>query len=130
MDINITFPGEKRVAAHFNGFTVETDQPVDQGGGGTAPDPFNLFFVSLATCVGYYAMNFCLQRKIPIADLDVKMRTERDEEKKRITKVVFDVVLPADFPAKYEAALIRSIGLCTVKRHLDNPPEFETNILK
>jgi len=130
MDITITFPGEKRVAAHFNGYTVETDQPTDQGGGGTAPDPFNLFFVSIATCVGYYAMNFCLERHIPTRGLNVKMRTKRDEEKKLTTKIVFDVSLPDDFPAKYEAALVRTIGLCTVKKHLDNPPEFETNILK
>lgn len=130
MDIDISFPGGKKVAAAFNGFTVDTDQPVEQGGGGTAPDPFELFFASIATCVGYYAMNFCMERDIPIGDLVVKMRTERDEEKKMVTKIVFDITLPADFPAKYQAALIRSVGLCTVKKHLQNPPEFETNIVR
>ncbi len=130
MDIDVAFSGDKRVAARFKGFTVETDQPVSQGGGGTAPDPFDLFFASIAACAGYYAMNFCLERNIPIGDLGVKMRTVRDEEKKMTTKIVIDIALPADFPEKYEAALVRSVGLCTVKKHLDNPPEFETNILK
>jgi len=130
MDIDISFPGGKKVAATFNGFTVETDQPVKQGGGGTAPDPFELFFASIATCVGYYAMNFCLERNIPIGDLVVKMRTERDEEKKMTSKIAFDITLPANFPAKYQAALIRSVGLCTVKKHMQNPPEFETNIIR
>lgn len=130
MDIDVAFSSGKRVAARFKGFTVETDQPVSQGGGGSAPDPFDLFFASIATCAGYYAMNFCLERNIPIGDLKVKMRTVSDEEKKMTTKIVVDITLPADFPDKYEAALVRSVGLCTVKKHLDNPPEFETNILK
>lgn len=130
MDIDISFPDGKKVAASFNGFTVETDQPVNQGGGGTAPDPFDLFFASIATCVGYYAMNFCVERNIPIGDLVVKMRTERDEEKKMTSKIVFDITLPSGFPEKYQAALIRSIGLCTVKKHIQNPPEFVTNIVR
>jgi ribosomal protein S12 methylthiotransferase accessory factor len=130
MDISITFPGDKRVAAHFNGFTVVMDQPVAQGGGGTAPDPFDLFFASIAACAAYYARNFCLERNIPTDGLDVSMRTERDEKKKMTTKIVINVKLPADFPSKYEAALFRSIELCTVKKHIENPPEFETNILK
>ena len=130
MDIDISFLGGKRVAASFNGFTVETDQPVKQGGGGTAPDPFELFFASIATCVGYYAMHFCVERNIPIDDLVVKMRTERDEEKKMTSKIAFDITLPTDFPAKYQSTLIRSVGLCTVKKHMQNPPEFETNIVR
>jgi putative redox protein len=130
MDIDITFPGDKRVAAHFNGYTVTTDQPVAQGGGGTAPDPFDLFFASIATCAAYYAMNFCLERNISIDGLDVKMHTVRDETKKMTTRIVIDVKLPVDFPAKYEAAVVRSIGLCTVKRHMENPPEFMTNLLR
>jgi ribosomal protein S12 methylthiotransferase accessory factor len=129
MDLDISFPGGKKVAATFEGFTVETDQSVKQGGGGTAPDPFQLFCASIATCMGWYAMNFCVERNIPTDELAVKMRTVRDEEKKMTTKIIIDITLPADFPAKYHAALIRSVGLCTVKKHMHNPPEFETNIV-
>ncbi len=35
------------------------------------------------------------------------------------------ITLPKDFPEQYRAALIRSVELCTVKRHIANPPEFE-----
>jgi ribosomal protein S12 methylthiotransferase accessory factor len=34
------------------------------------------------------------------------------------------VELPSDFPMKYKKALLHTIDLCTVKRHLFDPPEF------
>jgi ribosomal protein S12 methylthiotransferase accessory factor len=128
MDVDIAFPGDKKVTASFNGFMVETDQPVSQGGEGAAPDPFELFIASIATCTGYYALNFCLMRNIPISGLGLTMRTARDEEKKMTGKIVIEIVLPSDFPSKYESALVRAVGLCTVKKHIQNPPEFEIYI--
>lgn len=128
MEIDISYPGGKRVAATFNGFTVETDQSEEQGGGGSAPDPFQLFFASIATCTGWYAMNFCLKRNIPIDGLAIKMRTEKEEDKKMTGKIIIDITPPAGFPAKYHAPLIRAVGSCTVKKHIEDPPEFEVHI--
>lgn len=34
-DITVTFPGGKRVDAHYDGRTVETDQSVKNGGEGS-----------------------------------------------------------------------------------------------
>jgi len=39
-----------------------------------------------------------------------------------VSEVRLTIHVPADFPRKYEAALIRSAELCAVKRHLENPP--------
>ena len=38
MEMEITFPGGARVDANFGGMTVKTDQPVQGGGQGSAPD--------------------------------------------------------------------------------------------
>ena len=50
----VTFPGGKRVDAEYGGFTVRTDQPPQSGGEGSAPQPFDLFLASIATCAGIY----------------------------------------------------------------------------
>ncbi|HAS52721.1 MAG TPA: osmotically inducible protein OsmC, partial [Nitrospiraceae bacterium] len=39
MEINITFPGGKKVNADLNGMVIATDQPKLQGGDGSAPAP-------------------------------------------------------------------------------------------
>ena len=38
--MEITFEGGKVVTAHIHGHSIKTDQPVDNGGGNTAPSPF------------------------------------------------------------------------------------------
>ena len=43
MEIKIPFPGGKKVNAEMNGIVIPTDQPVEDGGEGTAPSPFHLF---------------------------------------------------------------------------------------
>ncbi|MBN1426639.1 OsmC family protein [Candidatus Fermentibacteria bacterium] len=126
MDLTITFPGNSRVNAEFNGFTVATDQAVDGGGEGSAPEPFDLFLASLGTCAGIYALSFLQNRGIPTDALRMTLSTERDPSRRMLKKIIFHVVVPECFPQKYVPALIRSIDHCTVKRHLHEPPEFET----
>ncbi|HLC21485.1 MAG TPA: OsmC family protein [Candidatus Methylomirabilis sp.] len=125
MDMEITFAGNKRVGAEYKGFRIETDQPVEAGGDGTALSPFDLFLVSLGTCAGFFVLQFMQQRNLSTDDARVIMSTERDPETRLISKIKIDIKLPADFPEKYKAAVIRAAELCTVKRHLEQPPTFE-----
>jgi ribosomal protein S12 methylthiotransferase accessory factor len=40
-------------------------------------------------------------------------------------KIDLEIQVPPSFPQKYHSSLIRSAQLCAVKKHLENPPEFE-----
>jgi len=42
-----------------------------------------------------------------------------------INKIDLEIQVPADFPQKYHESLIRSAELCAVKKHLENPPQFD-----
>jgi hypothetical protein len=44
---NINFTGNKKVDAHFRGFTLKSDQSVADGGDNTAPSSFELFLASI-----------------------------------------------------------------------------------
>ena len=122
MDIKITFPGNKKVAADFDGMTVLTDQPKESGGDGTAPSPFQLFLASLGTCAGIFALSFCRKRELPTKGLEIVQHVDWDEAEHRATKITFDVILPEGFPEKYRDALVSAVNLCTVKKHLLQPP--------
>ncbi|MEP7359459.1 MAG: OsmC family protein [Anaerolineales bacterium] len=125
MQIDVDFPGGARVDAHFSGFTVHTDQTVRDGGDGTAPSPFDLFLASTAACAGFYVQRFCQQRQIPTAELHLIQRLEVDPATGHVTKLLIEIQLPPGFPPKYQAAVIRAAEQCTVKKHLEHPPEFE-----
>lgn len=126
-DIKVAFPGGKRVDALYKGFLIKTDQPVYQGGEGSAPAPFDLFLVSIATCAGIYVLSFCQNRNIPTEDLALTMRSEKNPETKRIERIVIEVHLPAGFPEKYTNAVIKSVNGCAVKIHMQHAPVFEVN---
>lgn len=123
-DITVRFPGGKRVDAHYDGHVVQTDQSVRNGGEGFAPEPFDLFFVSMATCVGIYVLEFCTTRELNTEGLDVRLQSTFDADEKRYPAIAIDITLPQDFPEKYQKAIWRAANLCTVKKHILTPPDF------
>ena len=125
-DIKVTFPGGLRVDAEYKGRVIQTDQPVYQGGEGTAPAPFDLFLASLATCAGFYVITFCQKRGVSTESASLVMKTEKNPESKRIEKISIEIQLPPEFPEKYKSAVIKAVDTCTVKAHILNPPQFET----
>jgi len=124
-EINVAFPGGKRVDATYKGFTIKTDQPVYAGGGGEAPAPFDLFLVSIATCAGIYVLSFCQNRGIPTEKASLAMRTEKSPETKMIETIFIDIDLPLEFPEKYRRAVLKAVDGCSVKAHIVNPPAIK-----
>lgn len=122
--LEVSFPGGSRVEARYRGQTVVTDQPVKSGGSGTAASPFDLFLASIATCAGFYALEFCRRRDIETEGLALSLETVRDPDRKLVAQLVLHLTLPPGFPEKYRRALARSVDQCAVKRHLLDPPEI------
>ncbi len=129
MDMEVYFPGNRRVSARYEGFVIDTDQSVESGGDGSAPAPFDLFLASIGTCAGIYVLRFLQQRGLSTEGAGVVMRQELNSEGDTVTKLSLDIKLPADFPPKYREAVIRAANMCAVKRHLENPPLIETQVV-
>ncbi|MBE2228475.1 MAG: OsmC family protein [Ignavibacteria bacterium] len=125
MKMEISFEDGKKVNARYNGIVIKTDQPVEAGGDGSAPAPFDLFLASIGTCAGIYVKSFCTQRGIPTEDIRIVQSMEYDFEKELIGKIRLELELPDSFPVKYKDAVIKVANLCAVKKHLLNPPEIE-----
>jgi putative redox protein len=130
MEIQIRFGKGQKVDALFNGFQVKTDQPIDSGGDGTAPEPFSLFLSSIGTCTGIYVLRFCQQRKINTDDISIGMHVAWNKEKKLIDTIDFTIKTGKDFPDKYKKAVISAAKLCTVKRVLEDPPNINITVIK
>jgi ribosomal protein S12 methylthiotransferase accessory factor len=124
MEMKIVFPGNKKVDALYNGFRISTDQPAFSGGDGTAPAPFDLFLASLGTCAGIYVLGFCQQRDLPTEGIELTQTLEFDPVRRMVSKVHLQITVPPTFPEKYHEALIKSASLCAVKKHMEEPPEF------
>ena len=99
--------------------------PQTMGGENSAPSPFALFLAALGTCAGYYVLSFCRQRGIPTKDIRLIQSTEKNPTTKLVAKIKVDIQLPAGFPEKYRAAMIKAADQCAVKKHLQHPPAVE-----
>lgn len=125
MKMEILIEGNKKINAVFNGYTIQTDQPVNSGGDGSAPSPFDLFLSSIGTCAGFYVKSFCDQRNISAENIKIVQSMNFNPETHLVNDISIDIQLPSDFPEKYRNAVVSSANLCTVKKHLANPPKLE-----
>lgn len=130
MEMKISFPGGKKVDADHKGFTIKTDQPMREGGEGTAPEPFSLFIASIGTCTGLYVLSFCQKRNIPTDNITLLLQLEKNKETHMIEKISIKIQVPEDFPESYKKAVLKTANLCTVKKHLEKTPEIEIFLTK
>ena len=122
--MKITFPGGKKVNAEFNGFTINTDQSIVNGGDSSAPEPFALFLTSIGTCAGIYVLGFCKKRGIDTTGMQIIQSMEYNSSLRMVEQINLKIILPDSFPDKYKKAVINSANLCAVKKHLEKPPKF------
>jgi putative redox protein len=123
-ELKVSFPGGVKVDVAFKGHLIRTDQPVSEGGEGSAPSPFDLFLASLAACAGYYLLAFCQARSLATRGAGLTMSYERNPQTKLVDRIEIMLQLPPGFPERYTPAVIKAVDACTVKAHLFNPPAF------
>ena len=125
MEMIIDFPGGARVDAHFGPYTVNTAQPPQGGGDGSAPTPFAVFLSSMGTCAGIYVLGFCRQRGLSTDGIRIVQRMHSNPVTGMVGKVDLEIQVPPDFPEKYRPSLVKSAELCAVKKHFEQPPVFD-----
>ncbi|HXX68954.1 MAG TPA: OsmC family protein [Polyangiaceae bacterium] len=123
--IKVTFPGGKRVDAQVGPYLVHTDQPVESGGEATAVAPFDLFLASLATCAGIYVLGFCQARGLATDGIGLRQHAEVDPATKLPKRIRLELTLPASFPEKYRAAIVRAAEGCKVKKTIAAAPVID-----
>lgn len=125
--MRVSFPGGKRADAVYGGFTIRTDQPRRHGGDESAPQPFDVFLASIATCAGFFAKAYCDARQIPTDGLALEMTVERDHERHRVARLALEISLPPGFPEKHREGIVRAADQCSVKKHILEPPAIEVS---
>jgi ribosomal protein S12 methylthiotransferase accessory factor len=124
MEIKVNFLDKLRLEAKFDDFTVIADQPIRYKGDGSAPGPFDYFLASSALCAAYFVKLYCETRNIPTENIRLSQNNIVDPENryKQIFKI--QVELPADISATDRQGILRSIERCTVKKVVQEGPDF------
>ena len=125
MEIKVNFLDNLRLEAKFDDFTVTADQPIRYKGDGSAPSPFDYFLASSALCAAYFVKVYCKARDIPTEDIRLSQNNIVDPENRYNQIFQIQVELPESISEKDRQGILRSIDRCTVKKVVQQGPEFK-----
>ena len=120
--------GTKYVAT-VRGHEVRVDQPLAGGGTDEAPTPVELFVVSLATCVAYFAGQYLERHGVSRAGLAVHAEYRKtDRPPARVASINLRLIVPAGLPVGLGKRLHAVVSHCTVHNTLREPPTVDIKI--
>lgn len=129
MQINIRFLENLKLEAHFDDFSLITDQPIRYKGNGTAPSPFDYFLASSALCAAYFVKVYCIARNIPTEDIKLTQNNIVDPENRYKQIFHIQVELPESISEHDREGILKSIDRCTVKKVIQQTPDFQIETL-
>jgi uncharacterized OsmC-like protein/fermentation-respiration switch protein FrsA (DUF1100 family) len=140
-------PGEVRVSVGTGKFgtLVEAgrhrwiaDEPASFGGADAGPGPFELLLGALGTCTSMTLRMYAAREKIPLDDVVVTLRHERDhatdcdhcaEGEARIEAIHAEIALVGDLSAEQRARLNAVAAKCPVHRTLSGNLHVHSRII-
>lgn len=128
--IEVELERAERYRIRVRGHELWVDQPVEDGGGDSAPTPTELFVAGLASCVAFYAGRFLRRHDLPdeglAVEADFAYATDRPA---RVEAIGLRVRLPGGVPQARRAALLGVIEHCTVHTSIVRTPEISFELL-
>jgi putative redox protein len=113
---------EIRVRHHV----LHVDQP---DGSDAAPNPTELFVVSLASCVAFYARRFLSRHGFATSGLSVVATYAMADRPARVSEIDISINVPVDVPDEQHARLLAVASHCTVHNTLEHPPRVNIGLV-
>lgn len=107
---------------------LHTDQPAEAGGSDVAPNPTELFVVSLAACVAFYVRRFLARHDFPTEGLSVAATYSMAERPARVGQIDISINVPVGVPEEQHARLLAVASHCTVHNTLESPPRVKIEL--
>lgn len=118
--IETIYLGELRSEAKHvqSGNTLITDAPTDNKGRGEYFSPTDLVATALGSCMATLMDMAASQRGIDIRGMRLEIKKVMASEPRRISEIVIDFYMPADYSDKDKKILERAAETCPVAKSL------------
>lgn len=127
-ETNVRFLDGVRFEVESRGHKLICDQPAENGGADAGMTPPELLLASLATCAGFYAIQYLKARKLPELGLNVNVTAEKAKQPPRLGLFRIEVESPAAEDEKHREGLRRAVEKCLIHHTLMHPPVIEIAI--
>lgn len=133
MELTVNYLGAVQFEAEARGHKIICDQPLDNNGHDEGMTPPELLLASLATCAGYYAVQYLNVRNLPSEGLRVRITAEKAKAPARLDQFVISIETPGVFDEKDIEGIRRSAEKCLIKNTMLVTPtisvEVQTGVL-
>jgi len=124
MQVTVHHLDNTRFEAQTRGHRVVSDQPPVNGGADAGMTPPELLLASLATCAGYYAVEYLKARSIPSTGLEITVSAEKATQPARLGSFRIEVTMPC-LDDRHEEGILRAVHKCLIHNTLVVPPSID-----
>lgn len=128
MELKIVHLDGVKFEAQARGHNIICDQPSDNGGEDAGMTPPELLLASLATCAGFYAVQYLKTRNLDPIGLEVNVTADKLTQPGRIGNFRITVRCAAELTPEQTEGLMRSVRHCTIHNTLLSPPKIEIEL--
>ena len=119
--------GSYRHTVSVRSHELVVDEPQDQGGADTGPDPQEMLAVSLASCVAITVEMYAKRKSWNIGDVECEVKYE-PAQRGSPTKFNLVLRLPKELPEEQRERLMQIAAKCPVHRTLEGEVMFEESL--
>lgn len=128
MEMTVNYLGDVQFEAEARGHKIICDQPLDNGGADEGMTPPEFLLASLATCAGYYAVQYLKVRQLPTDGLVIRISAGKATQPARLDQFEIMIEAPAMTSEKDLEGMRRSAEKCLVKNTLMIPPSMSLQV--
>jgi len=127
MNVKVRYLENVKFEAEARGHKLVCDQPLDNGGADAGMSPPELLVASLATCAGFYAVQYLRTRNLPTEGLSVDVDAEKAKSPARLGEFHIHVSLPV-VEERHREGVLRAVKSCLIHNTLLNAPQIEIEL--
>ena len=132
-----TGPGKLAQTITVRGHTLHADEPIEQGGSDTGPNPYDLLCAALGACTTMTLRLYAEQKKWPLIRASVRLSHDKihaqdcaecETKEGRIDRIERHITLEGPLDAAQRARLLEIANRCPVHRTLHSEILISTDL--
>ncbi|MGA2436743.1 MAG: OsmC family protein [Bryobacteraceae bacterium] len=125
IETTVKYLGGVQFEAAARGHKVISDQPPDNQGQDAGMTPPELLLSALATCVGFYAVQYLRARKLPADGLGVRVTADKAASPARLYAFRVEITVPGLEDERHRKGVLRAAKSCLIHNTLERTPGIE-----
>src|ERR1700677_4184511 len=101
---------------HIGRNSLASDLSVEEGGGGSAPSPHDLYDAALGACTALTVLWYAKRKNIPVEGVEVSVERDASQERAGIYRLSATLTLTGDLSVTQRKELLRAAQKCPVHK--------------